>query len=69
VRVSRLVVNFEQFGGMGERLIFKVLGNEWNDSADIEEGDSVKPFLDYLQLGSASIDVGHSEGVFMLAEW
>jgi len=38
--VSRLTANCGQFGGMGERLIFNAPGNEWNDFADIEGGDS-----------------------------
>ena len=63
MHLFRLLANFGQFGGMGQRLIFKVPANEWNDFASIEGDESVNPVLDDLQLGSCSIDVDHSESL------
>jgi hypothetical protein len=63
------VRRFRHFGhidGLGERLIFKVSGKKRVDLARIKDGRGVEPLLGDLQLGSASIEVGHSECVWFM---
>jgi hypothetical protein len=54
---------FGHIDSLGERLKFKVPGKERIHLAHIEGGHGVEAILEDLLLGSASIEVGHSECV------
>ena len=49
-----------RFVGLGERLELEVLCHEQLDVVQVESGVGVDPLLHDRQLGSGSVDVGHS---------